>query len=56
MMDFNENLLRYGPLQQMLLDHGLIDPIRALHQRGTIPPPTSRTGSYPIDSIFVSPY
>ena len=56
MMDFNENLLRYGPLQQMLLDQGLIDPIRALHQRGTIPPPTSKTGSYPIDSIFVSPY
>ena len=54
LMDFNENLLRLGPLQSMLLKHGLIDPIRQLHQFGTTPPPTSKTGSVPIDSIFVS--
>ena len=54
MMDFNENLLRDGPLQMSLKELGLVDPIRKLHQNVTKPPPTSKTGSVPIDSIFVS--
>jgi len=55
LMDFNEDLLRNGPLQQALLECDLVDPIRQLHSNnGVIPPPTSKTGSTPIDSIFVS--
>jgi len=54
MMDFNENLLRDGPLQMALKQVGLIDPIRLLHKHKSKPPPTSKTGSCPIDAIFVS--
>ena len=55
LMDFNEDLMRHGPLQQALIECDLVDPIRQLHSHsGLIPPPTSKTGSTPIDSIFVS--
>ena len=54
LMDFNENLLRDGPLQMALKQLGLVDPIRKMHRNVTRPPPTSKTGSVPIDSIFVS--
>lgn len=35
MMDFNENLLRDGPLQMALKELGLVDPIRKLHSHVT---------------------
>lgn len=55
LMDFNEDLLRNGPLQQALTECDMVDPICKLHKhKGIVPPPTSKTGSTPIDSIFVS--
>ena len=55
LMDLNEELLQTGPLQQVLLECDLVDPIQQQHSNdGVIPPPTSKTGSTPIDSIFVS--
>lgn len=56
LMDCNENLTRLGPLQKaMLHECNLIDPIRLAYQgTNTKLPPTSLTGSCPIDSIFVS--
>ena len=57
LIDTNENLARMGQLQtQLLYECQLVDPIRSTYQqKNTILPPTSLTGSNPIDSIFVSP-
>ena len=57
LIDMNENLNRMGPLQSALkYECQLIDPIRELHHDGESElPPTSLTGSVPIDGIFVSP-
>jgi len=55
LMDFNEDLARDGPLQQALKECDMVDPIRLMHANPDyVPPPTSKTGSTPIDSIFVS--
>ena len=56
LIDTNENLSRMGHLQTKLLyECDLIDPIRNLYSNNnTTLPPTSLTGSVPIDSIFVS--
>ena len=53
----NENLNRMGPLQSAIkYECQLIDPVRELHHDGKSElPPTSLTGSAPIDGIFVSP-
>ena len=52
----NENLYRMGPLQSAFkYECQLIDPIGELHHDGISKiPPTSLTGSVPIDGIFVS--
>ena len=57
LIDMNENLNRMGPLQSAFkYECQLIDPIREMHHDGkSILPPTSLTGSVPIDGIFVSP-
>ena len=56
LIDCNENLTRWGPLHKSLLHEcKLIDPIRLAYQTESCSlPPTSLTGSVPIDSIFVS--
>ena len=56
LIDTNENLSQMGQLQTKLLyECDLIDPIRNLYSNShTTLPPTSSTGSVPIDSIFVS--
>ena len=56
LIDTNENLAKMGQLQSKLCyECQLIDPIRAIYQKKkTSLPPTSLTGSVPIDSIFVS--
>ena len=57
LIDMNENLEKDGPFQTILkYECQLVDPIRTIHQkRNEKLPPTSLTGSFPIDSIFVSP-
>ena len=57
LIDTNENLARMGQLQsQLIYECQLVDPIRSIYQKdNTTLPPTSLTGSNPIDSIFVSP-
>ena len=57
LIDMNENLEKMGPIQSALLyECQLIDPIRAIyHDNKSKLPPTSLTGSVPIDAIFVSP-
>ena len=54
--DMNENSSRMGPLQYAVkYEYQLIDTIRELHHNGISKlPPTSLTGSVPIDGIFVS--
>ena len=53
----NENLAKMGPIQSALLyECQLTGPIRAIyHDNKSKLPPTSLTGSVPIDAIFVSP-
>ena len=53
----NENLSRMGALQTKLrFECQLVYPIREMYsKKNQILPPTSLTGSVPIDSIFVSP-
>ena len=57
LIDMNENLSRMGPIQSALCyECQLIDPIREIHHKSKSKlPPTSLTGSVPIDGIFVSP-
>jgi len=56
LIDANENLSRMGALQTKLrFECQLVDPIREMYsKKHQILPPTSLTGSVPIDSIFVS--
>ena len=57
LIDMNENLSRMGPIQSAICHEcQLIDPIREIHHKSKSKlPPTSLTGSVPIDGIFVSP-
>ena len=57
LIDTNEDLSKMGQLQTKLrFECRLIDPIRKIYsKKDTVLPPTSLTGSVPIDSIFVSP-
>ena len=57
LIDCNENLSKMHALQQQLTYEPLylIDPIRLRHGDLENLPPTTDKGSYPIDSIFVSP-
>lgn len=57
LIDCNENLNEMKDLQTHLTSEpiSLIDPIRYKYPISGPFPPTTSTGSYPIDSIFVSP-
>lgn len=57
MIDCNENLSVLKDLQSHLISEplNLVDPIRQKYPSTTALPPTTTMGSYPIDSIFVSP-
>lgn len=57
LIDTNENLSQMHHLQQHLTSYplSLLDPIRLRHGNLNSPPPTTDRGSYPIDSVFVSP-
>ena len=56
LIDCNENLSEMKDLQSHLVSDplSLIDPIRAKYPTTNPLPPTTNTGSYHIDSIFVS--
>ena len=57
LIDANEDLSRMGQLQTKLCyECNLVDPIRKIYSTSNSTlPPTSLTGSVPIDGIFVSP-
>ena len=56
LIDCNENLTQSKDVQKHLSSEplSLVDPIRYRYGNLTSLPPTANTGSYPIDSIFVS--